>query len=756
MIGGPLPTPGQTQAISELHGLQRLTDGGIKIAKVHDRDGEDGNLRVDLLVDCVVPPDWRPLRPLQPVEPVYLEVPPAYPLHQPYAYTDDHRFAGLPHVVWGNNICLHLSGNDWDPGRGMAGLVQRLLDWFRQVADGTITAPDLVQEPPLTDTSRAQALLLVRPDLPPDLESDDRPWAAWAVVEAVGDAKYEVREWLTDDDPTPQADADGRTFLVPVLGLPDPVGFSYPQRLGDLLTGIEQQRTDPQRFWASLLTAMELTGRLWSADATPLARPFLFVLLVSPAPGRRTGRARAAYLAAWTVDVPGLAAGDLDLDDPVAWVPVLDQRPRFTTRRDVTRPTAWLHGKRVLLLGCGGLGAPIAEFCVRAGVSELHLLDDGKVLPGILVRQPYQHADIGWPKAHVLRERLAQINPATPISSTYDDAVDVIMRGTDVPEVDLVIDATAARTVAAALERTRWETDRPLPPLLSVVVGHDCSIGAATLALPGATGAGVDILRRLAVTAGDDDELADFLDDFHPDLPRTDLFLPEPGCSDPTYVGSAADLASFSAWLLNDALTILGAEPHEAAPRRWATVVRSPSDGSPQVASQRRHWPEPLLRNDLVHGYQIRLDRSAFADVRREVLRMAGRRSTEVETGGLLLGQLDHASRVVWVTEAQGLPAGSEAAAEGLVLDPRSARAHVDDRLFFTRRLVGFIGAWHTHPRHEARPSTIDDDAMQRMADDNGAPVLLMIFGSDQDGRWQQWLAGRGRPDWYASLYFPA
>jgi integrative and conjugative element protein (TIGR02256 family) len=282
---------------------------------------------------------------------------------------------------------------------------------------------------------------------------------------------------------------------------------------------------------------------------------------------------------------------------------------------------------------------------------------------------------------------------------------------------------------------------------LSVMVSHDCSIGAATLALPGANGAGVDILRRLAVTASEDDELADFLDAFHPDLPRTGRFLPEPGCSDPTYVGSAADLTAFAAWLLNDALTVLGMAPHETAPKRWATVVRSPSAGRPRLASQRRHWPEPLLRADQQHGYQIRLDRTALADVRREVTRMAGRRSPDVETGGLLLGQIDHASRVVWVTEAQGLPAGSEAAAEGLRLDPSAARAEVDGRLFRTRRLVGFIGAWHTHPRHAAVPSTTDDHAMREMADANGAPVLMMIFGADRDSR--------GRPNWSASLYFP-
>ena len=54
----------------------------------------------------------------------------------------------------------------------------------------------------------------------------------------------------------------------------------------------------------------------------------------------------------------------------VPWVEVYDGRPESVRRRTARRPTEKLAGARILLLGCGGLGAPIAEHCVRSGAAR--------------------------------------------------------------------------------------------------------------------------------------------------------------------------------------------------------------------------------------------------------------------------------------------------------------------------------------------------------------------------------------------------
>src|SRR5262249_57681596 len=79
---------------------------------------------------------------------------------------------------------------------------------------------------------------------------------------------------------------------------------------------------------------------------------------------------------------------------PLAWTVVYEQRPQVTVRRDSERPAGWLRGNSVLVLGCGALGARIAEHCARAGVARLRLADQSAVRPGILVRQPDTSGDI--------------------------------------------------------------------------------------------------------------------------------------------------------------------------------------------------------------------------------------------------------------------------------------------------------------------------------------------------------------------------
>ena len=78
----------------------------------------------------------------------------------------------------------------------------------------------------------------------------------------------------------------------------------------------------------------------------------------------------------WQDQRPGSAVAT------VPWVRVYDGRPESVLRRASGRPTEQLARARILLLGCGGLGAPIAEHCARSGVARLHIVDSGTVSPG--------------------------------------------------------------------------------------------------------------------------------------------------------------------------------------------------------------------------------------------------------------------------------------------------------------------------------------------------------------------------------------
>jgi integrative and conjugative element protein (TIGR02256 family) len=741
----PLPTSGQHQALSELTAAGRAID-----AVVHVRDvSPHGSLRVDVEIDCHGVTSERADAALADRELVSILIPARYPLQPPVVHFPHRRFAGLPHVVWGEYLCLYVTQNEWDPGLGMTDLVVRLLTWLGHVGAGTVSGPEVPWEPPITNLSLSPGRLLVRAELPPALERDDSLWVGSAVIEATGRAKYEVRDWL---DSWP-ATGGGRTFVAPVVGLPGPAGFSYPDDLGELLAGLRGQGLEP-KICGQLAESTLIRSAAAASAAEPGETPPSLILLGSRARRDSPLRGRVAHFAAWWV-TPALVAR------AVAWMRVEDQRPSVTTRRDHRRPAQWLLGKRVLLLGCGALGAPLAEFCVRGGARAVRLVDSGYVHYGLLVRQPYSYGDLGRPKAEVLGERLGHVMPVSEgagdagVEGLVADAVELVQDDAGLLEADLVIDATANRAVATALELA-WRGGPDRPPLLSVMVGHECDLGVGTLALPGSGVAGLDVLRQLLLTATEDDGLRDVLDDLLPDPPRTDLFQPEPGCSDPTFAGSAADLAGLAGLLFNDALVLLAERPPKdvLVPQRWATVARSPGGDSPGAPSRRLQWLNDVRLDEAGgHGYQIRMAPQAFADLRQEVLRAVETSGPARETGGLLLGRIDRASKVVWVSEASGLPPGSTAWVEGLRLDPATQREHTAQRRRDTRGLVGYIGTWHSHPELQARPSPIDLTTMEQIVHDDG-PVVLLIVGGDPEC-WNRWLAGGGRPETHAELFFP-
>ncbi|MET9001739.1 ThiF family adenylyltransferase [Amycolatopsis sp. NPDC004169] len=750
------PTPGQAGAFDELLMLARASGGDLAVVGVGEPTPGEERLLIELEINCGGAASGRSSVPLLERERVTIAVPPLYPLEQPRVLLRHRRFGGLPHVVWGVSICLYVAQYEWDPGVGMTDVLTRLLTWFEHVAAGTITGPEVPWDPPITNLAGSPGRLLVRQNLPKALEDDESIWLAGAVVESVGRRKYEVRRWLDlrqaaqwlKADPAHRGVEPGRAFLAPVVALPGPVGFSYPTKLEGLLAGLKSQGLDSSAC-ASLINWARVSAAAAAAAGAeqPGAEPLGLILLGSRARPDSAIRERIAHFAAWWADF-GFEERE------VRWMRVEDQRPGSTLRRDHRRPARWLRGKRVLVLGCGALGAPIAEFCVRGGARHVRLIDPGLVHHGLLVRQPYGYDDIGFPKAEVLGERLRRTSPDVSIGYSVADAVKLVRSEAGLPEADLVIDATANRAVAAALELT-WR-DRPgPPPLLSVMVSRRCEIGIATLALPGSGVAGVDVLRQLLLAAGEDDGLRDVLDDILPDVPRGEVFQPEPGCSDPTFAGSAADLAGFAGQLFTDALALLGLPVPDGVltPRKYATVMRSPNGDSPGAPAQRLQWTNDVVRPEAGHGYQTRIASTAFAAIRQEVLQSRELRGPECETGGLLLGQVDHAAKIVWITEVSGLPPGSAAWAEGLLLDPGTQREFASQLRYRSRGLIGYLGMWHSHPWHRVEPSATDRAAMAQITR-NDAPAVLLIVGGNPE-KWARWLDGAGRPETHVELFFP-
>src|ERR687884_1073483 len=102
-----------------------------------------------------------------------------------------------------------------------------------------------------------------------------------------------------------------------------------------------------------------------------------------------------------------------------------------------------LKSARVLAIGAGGLGSPLALYLAAAGVGRMGIVDFDVVDFTNLQRQIiHSTANVGRPKLESAKERIAEINPFVQVD-TYEEALtsenaldlfrdyDIIVDGTD-------------------------------------------------------------------------------------------------------------------------------------------------------------------------------------------------------------------------------------------------------------------------------------------------------------------------------------
>src|SRR5277367_4397990 len=116
--------------------------------------------------------------------------------------------------------------------------------------------------------------------------------------------------------------------------------------------------------------------------------------------------------------------------------------------RHLIMPEVGLEGQlklkraRVLMIGTGGLGAPLGLYLAAAGVGHLGLVDFDVVDSSNLQRQvTFTTADVGKSKSEAARERLSALNPMIEIKSyetrlTSDNALDLFR------DYDIIVDGT--------------------------------------------------------------------------------------------------------------------------------------------------------------------------------------------------------------------------------------------------------------------------------------------------------------------------
>ncbi len=101
-----------------------------------------------------------------------------------------------------------------------------------------------------------------------------------------------------------------------------------------------------------------------------------------------------------------------------------------------------LQKSKVLVIGCGGLGSPIAIYLATSGIGELHLVDFDTISVSNLHRQVFfKVEDIQQPKVEILANEIKKRAPFTKVTFT-NEAIHKNSILELISEYDIIVDGT--------------------------------------------------------------------------------------------------------------------------------------------------------------------------------------------------------------------------------------------------------------------------------------------------------------------------
>ena len=667
--------------------------------------------------------------PVRAREPFCVVVPPTFPFDHPIVETPHIRFSGFPHVQWRRRLCLYQSAADWRPEDGMYGFITRLDAWIRDAALNNLDPEDAPLHPPVAYPT-VYRLIVPRADTPVVAGS---PWFGWAELRERHN-RTEIIGWREHGQERP-------AHFAPAILLHEDFPFEYPENVDDLLKELESHGIDYAPFILQLALDALYSGAgtsLTVVVGTPMRRVVpgghgLQHLAVWEISARDAGKLRELNISAYLSDEAQRKAAitavvEWSATAKVGWCMVREMRPEVTKRRDHSSPMSWFCGKRVAIWGCGAVGTHVAESIVRAGAKTVELVDNNTVTPGILVRQGFEDADIGRFKAYALAERLKRIEPDLDTVVSTDDLIQCVTGSDPVPKVDLVIDCTASLAVRTALEHALRDVDSR-SAIASIAIDSQATTAMATLSMPNHIGGTLDLVRRLKLEACRRPTLSKLLEAFWPKSTSGEQFQPEPGCSEPTFIGSNADLAGLSARMLNSIARAIALSSDYQTGMGWLLEESGPVHAFA--------WPSDHALRDKGRGHSVRVCSHAAREMRGWARRSARTVGPTIETGGLVFGELNEAAGVLWVTDIEGPPPDSKAGEDHFTCGTEGTEEAARERHRRFRGSVECVGSWHTHPTSKPHPSPIDDNAVAQLLAGPGSTrrtcLMLILSGSPAD-----------------------
>ena len=195
------------------------------------------------------------------------------------------------------------------------------------------------------------------------------------------------------------------------------------------------------------------------------------------------------------------------------------------------------------------------------------------------------------------------------------------------PDVDLIIDCTASQAVRSILETVLVKIEHR-PPITAIAIDSKAEYAIGTLSMPEYSGGTIDLIRQLKIEACRDNKLSDFRNAFWPINSSKNTFEPEPGCSEPTFIGSDVDISILTARMLNEIAHVLNYPSEFKTGCGWLCYKKD--------TIRNFQWQTEKVLIDRESGYVIRISNCALREMLAWVRKSCRTVGPLVETGGLI------------------------------------------------------------------------------------------------------------------------
>lgn len=416
-----------------------------------------------------------------------------------------------------------------------------------------------------------------------------------------------------------------------------------------------------------------------------------------------------------------LEIGGATLSPETAWrsVPLVLTDLRHMPSRQFARALSGVPQEdaefRGVLAGVGSLGASLAEIWAREAWGHWSFIDPDNLAPHNLVRHVAPADAVGFPKAQVVSVQtsstlgLAKVRPPAIVARANDFTKPSVME--TYRDAQLLVDASTTIEVPRD-----WSERSDLPRGASVFFTHS---GMSSVLLM------EDKERRTKLSSLEAQYYRAILNEpwGKKHLERPGKVRVGAGCRDHSLV-LPFELVEIHAAQLARRLRKAVASGNGVI-RVWTL---DDNTGAISAASVEVCPVREFKRGD----WQIRWDTGV-----EEKLNAMRDACLPSETGGVLVGVIDHKLRTITIVDASGAPPDSSADATSFVRG-EGGQDFVSRCEELTSGMVSYVGEWHSHPAgHSSDPSGMDVALLATLASrlaSDGIPALMVIVSKGEVG----------------------